>query len=92
MPSSDRNRYAPPAGVTLEDAFEMGFTLAASIHGQVIEDIRSAAPKIRSHDHGAVADRIDQIVIRNDFGDMTDPKHAAEQIRDIIRAALTENN
>lgn len=88
MPSSDENRYAPPAGVTLEDAFEMGFSLAASLRGQVLEDSRAVGRLLGSRDYEAIATRIDEIVRRDGFDSFTDADQGICQVKRIIRIAL----
>lgn len=91
MPSSDPKRYAPPEGVALEDAFEMGYCLGMSLRGQVLEDSRAVGRLLGSQSYDAIADRIDEIVRQEGFDSFTDADQGICQVKRIIRIALGAN-
>ena len=86
MPSSEAR--TPPVGVSLADAFEMGFSLAMDLRGQTMEDSRAVGRLLYGYEFEPIAGRIDEILKEEGFDSFRDADHGISQVKRILRMAL----
>lgn len=74
--------------VSLVEAFEMGFDLAASLRGQVLEDSRAVGRLLGRTTFDSISDAVDRELKARGFDNFRDSDNGVFQVKRILHAAL----
>ena len=74
--------------VSLVEAFEMGFDLAASLRGQALKDSRAVGRLLGRTTFDSISDAVDRELKARGFDNFKDADNGVWQVKRILHAAL----